>query len=138
MFERSINRQWCFRLHSLLFGLLWLPLAATGAWALREVKPGDIVTCDGVLILSQGEDEHQRQVIYPGIQLRRPLKVIDAVAPFPETRLLKLRLSGQQEIAFRRFLGKQARVSGRIHYFWFGPNILPHPAHLEVFTINPR
>jgi len=134
---RSIDRCSDFRLRTLLCALLWLPLTAAGAWAL-DVKPGDIVTCDGVLILAQAADEHQGQVTYPAIQLRRTLRVIDAAPPFPQTRLLRLRLNRQQDIAFRRWRGKQVRVSGRIHYFWFGPNTLPNPAHLEVFTIGPR
>lgn len=137
MVARPIDRNAIFRLRSLLLGLLWLPLTAAGAWAL-DVKPGDIVTCDGVLILAQGADERQSQVVYPAIQLRRTLRVVDAAPPYPQTRLLRLRLNRQQDIAFRRLRGKQVRVSGRIHYFWFGPNTLPNPAHLEVFTIGAR
>lgn len=122
---------------SLVLGCLFLLLAETDALPL-EVKQGDIVTLDGVLILSQGEDARQRQVIYPAIQLRRPLVVNDAGGHNPETRVVKLRLNRQQETSFRRLKGKQVRVSGKIHFYWFGPNKLPNPAHLEVFSISAR
>jgi len=29
-------------------------------------------------------------------------------------------------------------VSGKLHYFEFGPNRFPNPAHLEVFTMTAR
>lgn len=114
----------------------WL-MAAAPAWALT-VKPGGTVTVDGVLTLSRGEDDRRREVIYPAIRLRKPLVVDDGSGNLIEVALLKLRMNRQQEVVFRRLNGKQAKVSGKLHYFEFGPNRFPNPAHLEVFTMTAR
>lgn len=116
---------------------LFVLLVVASALAL-EAKPGDIVTLDGVLIYSQGEDDRQRTIVYPALRLRKALIIIDAGARGPQTRLVRLRLNRQLETSFRRLKGKQVRVSGKIHYYWFGPNRLPNPAHLEAFTISAR
>jgi hypothetical protein len=103
-----------------------------------EIRPGDVATLDGVLAYSQGEDDRRRPVVYPAIRLRRPLVVVDAGERLPGVELVKLRLNRQQEADFRRMKGRQARVSGRLHFFRFGPNTLPNPIHLEVFAIHER
>lgn len=117
--------------------LLACGLMAAAAWALT-VKPGGTVTVDGVLTLSRGEDDRQQEVIYPAIRLRKPLVVDDGSGNLIEVALLKLRMNRQQEVVFRRLNGKQAKVSGKLHYFEFGPNRFPNPAHLEVFTMTAR
>lgn len=117
--------------------LLACGLMAAAALALT-VKPGGTVTVDGILTLSRGEDDRQQEVIYPAIRLRKPLVVDDGSGNLIEVALLKLRMNRQQEVVFRRLNGKQAKVSGKLHYFEFGPNRFPNPAHLEVFTMTAR
>jgi len=114
----------------------WITASAS-AWA-QSVKPGETVTVDGVLTLSRGEDDRKLEVIYPAVRLRRPLVVNDGSGDRIEVTLLKLRMNRQQEAVFRRLKGKQTRVSGQFYYFQFGPNRLPNPAHLEVFTMTAR
>lgn len=114
----------------------WL-MGAASAWALT-VTPGETVTVDGILTLSRGEDDRKLEVVYPALRLRKPLLVDDGSGNFLEVTLLKLRMNRQQEGLFRRLKGRQVRVSGKIHYFEFGPNRLPNPAHFEVFMMTPR
>jgi hypothetical protein len=114
----------------------WIMVSAP-AWA-QTVKPGDTVTVDGVLTLSRGVDERKLEVVYPAVRLRRPLVVNDGSGDWIEVTLLKLRMNRQQEPVFRRLNGRQARVSGKLLYFEFGPNRFPNPAHLEVSTMTAR
>jgi hypothetical protein len=114
----------------------WL-MGAASAWALT-VTPGEAVTVDGILTLSRGEDDRKLEVVYPALRLRKPLLVDDGSGNFCEVTLLKLRMNRQQEGLFRRLKGRQVKVSGKIHYFEFGPNRFPNPAHFEVFTMAPR
>ena len=64
--------------------------------------------------------------------------VNDGSGDWIEVSLLKLRMNRQQEAVFRRWDGKQARVSGQLRYFGFGPNRFPNPAHLEVSAMTAR
>ncbi len=114
----------------------WL-VGAASAWALT-VTPGETVTVDGILTLSRGEDDRKLEVVYPALRLRKPLLVDDGSGNFCEVTLLKLRMNRQQESLFRRLKGRQVRVSGKIHYFEFGPNRFPNPAQFEVFMMAPR
>jgi hypothetical protein len=112
-------------------------MTAAPAWAL-VVKPGENLTLDGILTSARGEDDRQREVVYPAIRLRKPLVVDDGSGHLLEVTLLKLRLNRQQEVVFRRLNGKRVKVFGKIHYYEFGPNMFPNPAHFEVFTLTPR
>ena len=120
----------------LVLWVCWIMVSAS-AWA-QSVKPGETVTVDGVLTLSRGVDERKLEVIYPAVRLRRPLVVDDGSGDWIEVTLLKLRMNRQQEPVFRRLNGRQARVSGKLLYFEFGPNRFPNPAHLEVLTMSAR
>jgi hypothetical protein len=114
----------------------WL-MTASPARALT-VRPGENVTLDGILTSARGEDDRQREVVYAAIRLRKPLVVDDGSGHLRGISLLKLRLDRQQEIVFRRLNGKRVKAFGKIHYFEFGPNMFPNPAHFEVFTLTPR
>lgn len=112
-------------------------MAPAPAWA-QPVKPGETVTVDGVLALSRSDDDRRLEVVYPAIRLRKPLVLNDGSGDLIEVSLLKLRMNRQQEAVFRRLKGKQAKVSGKLHYFEFGPNQFPNPAHLEVSAMTAR
>jgi len=125
--------------HSIYFGYVFVIivcLSATAALAIsQKIKEKENVILSGKLVEAKGEDIQEKPVTYHGLQLNQPIVIIyeDGEA---EAVILKLWLNKQQEAIFRKLLGKQVHVSGKIHYYWFGPSTMPNPAKLEVTNIS--
>ncbi len=103
-----------------------------------EVKVGEMVVLDGVFIVADGEDIHERPVKYEAIKLAGPIIIVYEDGVDPDVKLMTLWLTENQKNVFRRLLGKQVRVTGKVAYYWFGPSTMPNPAKLQVIDVRQR
>ncbi len=103
-----------------------------------KVKVGEMVVLDGVFIVAEGEDIQEKPVKYEAIKLAEPITIVYEHGEDPDVKLMKLWLTENQKNVFRRLLGKQVRVTGKVDYYWFGPSTMPNPAKLQLIDVKQR
>ncbi len=124
--------------HSKYFGYCFgiiLCLAGTAVLATsQKIRVGENAILSGKFVEVKGVDIHEKPVTYHALQLNQPIIIVyeDGEA---EATILKLWLNKDQALIFEKLLGKQVSVSGKIHYYWFGPSTMPNPAKLQVTNI---
>lgn len=99
-----------------------------------KIKEDESITLNGKLIIAKGENINEKAVKYKALLLNQPIIIIYEDGEATVTTIT-LWLNKKQESVFKKLLGKQVKVTGKISYIWHGPSTMPNPAKFEVTDI---
>ena len=104
---------------------------------IQEIREEQTVTLIGKISKEVGELSNGNIVHFEAFKPAKPIVILYDVQEKETVTLFSLWLDKKQKVEIKKLLNKHVKITGKVHYYFFGPSTFPTAAKLEVIKMEP-